>query len=586
MKNVIIRKYLVLFAFLLSISFFLPAAQYEVRAEENETVSEVDEEPSKYRFVRESKTIYTGWKSYLSVIDGISEKAVIIYRSENEEIATVSPEGEIFPVSAGKTVIYADITENEETASCSMEITVKEPYSKITASTDAMTLESDFVFRLKRYGHNLSVSWELLGENYATIEAVSATDCRIRAVAPGTVKLIAKCGEDSFAFDIKIYDGKGTLFIIGPDSDPYNGYYKSFGTYNSKTKGYYLLRSYLERLDTLKGGVLVLKKGTYVITNTLCIPSNTSLILEDGVIIKKSDDTGTASLAATASLFHIVSYTNAAKTGVFSGYNGEHDIKILGEGRACIDLGSIPCQGICIAHSKRLTISGISFMNMNTYHFIELDASKDVTISNNYFYGSITTSTLKKEAINIDSPDKTTHGFNQNWTSFDKTPVSDIYITDNIFYDLESGIGTHKYSDSSPHKNVNILRNTFINCRTYSIRCMNWETPVIKDNSFILTDVPSSERIVIILNGCINPLITDNRFENSYTPVSFYHWQNSGYGSEYPPIYNKLDSSYAEALRKNYLANVKNPYYEYYEVLDDFDEDNLKIYMIDGYTKK
>jgi hypothetical protein len=35
-----------------------------------------------------------------------------------------------------------------------------------------------------------------------------------------------------------------------------------------------LLRSYLERLEKNGGGKLILKKGTYKITNTLYIPSN------------------------------------------------------------------------------------------------------------------------------------------------------------------------------------------------------------------------------------------------------------------------------------------------------------------------
>ncbi|MBR4345271.1 MAG: hypothetical protein IKP88_21620 [Lachnospiraceae bacterium] len=573
----------VAFTFLMVVLFTHILGNVNAFADEEETPD--TEVSSKYYFVKDSKILYVGWKSYFSVVAGTGEKATISYRSDNKKIATVTKEGEIIPVSKGLTMIYADVTEDGVTSSCSMEITVREPYSKVTASTSAMTLDSDFVFELKRYGHNSPVSWELIGKDYASIEAVSATDCKIHTLAPGTVKLVAKCGNEKFSFDIKIYDGKGELFVISPNSKPYNNYYINNSTYNSKTKGYYLLRSYLERLDTLKGGVLVLQKGTYVVTNTLCIPSNTTIVLEDGAIVRKSDDTGTEALPPNASLFQTVSYSNAAIEGVFSKYDGEHDIKILGEGKAYIDVNNLICQGLAICHCQRVTVSGITFINMNTYHFIELDASKNVYIKNNYFFGCTASSSLKKEAINIDTPDLATHGFTQNWTSFDKTPVLDVYITDNLFYDVECGIGTHKYSDSSPHKNVNILRNTFINCHTYFIRAMNWETPVIKDNNFVLTEVPNKEKIMIILNGAINPLITDNRFENAYTPVSFYHWRNTGYGSEYPPVYNKLDSSYAAALKNNYLVNVLNAYYEYYDILDDFHEDSLHIYPIDGYSQ-
>lgn len=536
-----------------------------------------------YSFDTSSKTLYSGWHNYLSDIKGAGEYTQITYRSEDETIAAVSEEGEITPLAPGKTLIIADITEKNSTYTCTMQVTVKAPYSKITASTSAMTINSDFTFELKRYGHNSPVTWTLSGEGLADIQAVSATDCLIHAKAAGDVMLTANCGDESFSYNIRIYDGEGELFFITPESEPANSLYPKMNTYNDKTKHYYLIRSHLEKLNNLKGGVLILGKGTYVITNTLCIPSNTSVILEDGATILKSEDTGTSYLAPTYSLFQTVSYTNASKEAVFSKYNGEKNIKIIGIGNATIDLNNIKCQGIIAAHCKNVTISGLSFKNMNTYHFIEIAAGNKVTVRNNYFYGSLESSTNRKEAINIDAPDEATKGFNQYWTSFDKTPDKDIYITDNFFYDMECGVGTHKYSEGSVHTNINILRNTFINCRNYAIRCMNWKKPVIKDNSFIYSEDSVSSIIAIIINGTENPLITENRFENVNIPVSFYHWKNSGYGSEYAPIYNKLGSSYATALKKNYLVNVENHYYEYYPIFDDFDDNNRETHEIIGY---
>ena len=558
------------------------------------------DEENPYSFDRSSLTLYVGWKSYLSDVKGIGETAEIVYRSDDEEIAFISDEGEIFPVSVGETTVYADVTEDDETYTCSMDIKVKDPYSKASASTTGMTLNSSFTFKLKRFGHEEPVFWELKGEPLAIIEGVTATDCTIRALSPGNIILTAECGDDSFSFNIKIYNYEGELFILTPDSEPYKGYYVKYNTYNKKTKGYYLLRSYLERLNTLKGGVLVLTKGTYTITNTLCIPSNTTIILEDGAVIKKTNDTGTSKLTPTASLFQTVSYTNAAKEGVCSKYNGEHDIDIVGEGRATIDMNGVDCQGIISCHCKRLTVSGITFKNMSAYHFIELDASKDVTISNNYFFGKTDSTSARKEAINLDTPDTLTGGFHQLWTSYDMTPDKNIYITDNVFCDLNCGVGTHKYTYGSMHENINILRNTFINCSSYAIRCMNWDTPVIKDNGFINTSsldfenttavtsktfVPEEQQTTIVVNGTINPLITENRFENIKTPVSFYHWKNSGYGKDYDPIYNELDSSYATALTKNYLVNVTNHYYEFYPIFNDYDEDTLELYAIDAYDE-
>lgn len=48
-----------------------------------------------------------------------------------------------------------------------------------------------------------------------------------------------------------------------------------------------MIRSYLEKLEELGGETIILEAGTYSITNTLYVLSNVSLILKDGVVIKK-----------------------------------------------------------------------------------------------------------------------------------------------------------------------------------------------------------------------------------------------------------------------------------------------------------
>ena len=83
---------------------------------------------------------------------------------------------------------------------------------------------------------------------------------------------------------------------------------------------------------------------------------------------------------------------------------------------------------------------------MNTGHFIELDASKDVKVQNCKFIESKQSPKTNKEAINIDSPDKATGGFSHEWTSMDKTPVKNLAILDCTFEEIDIAIGTHKYS--------------------------------------------------------------------------------------------------------------------------------------------
>ena len=68
-----------------------------------------------YSFNVSSRTLYVGWKSYLCDIKGTDENSVVSYRSEDETVATVSDEGEITPVSSGKTKVYADIKNGKKT---------------------------------------------------------------------------------------------------------------------------------------------------------------------------------------------------------------------------------------------------------------------------------------------------------------------------------------------------------------------------------------------------------------------------------------------------------------------------------------
>lgn len=529
-------------------------------------------------FSKGAVTVYVGWEPYLSDISNISEEATIKYKSSKSKIAKVDEDGRITGLKPGKATITATVKDNGEKYKTELKVTVKNPYSEITASTTAISIGTPFEFDLERFGHNEPVTWTLEGNQYASIEATSPTGCRLSGTAPGNVVLHAETCGTVLDLPVKVIEGTGNVYYINPDSEPYYPGYMKYSTYNAKTKGYYLLRSYLEMLEKQKGGVLILQAGDYVVTNTLCVPSNTTIYLENGARIVKSKDTGTTSLTATRSLFHLASFTNAAKTGAFKGYGGEHDIYFLGEGNAAIDMDSLNCAAIVVAHSNHLTIRGINFLNLNGNHFIELDATKNASISGCFFSGAVESNSTRKEAINLDTPDRNTNGFIQNWTSYDGTPNNGVYIYDNVFYNLESAIGTHKYTEGKAHKNVNIYHNTFIDVRTYAVRCMNWDRPNIRNNLIMLTTNPEEERLAIICNGAVNPVITENRFEGYTTPISFYHWQNQGSGENYNPVYNSIDGDCISKLTSNYIKNCENNYIEYYPEFDNFDEDTVIKY--------
>lgn len=281
----------------------------------------------------------------------------------------------------------------------------------------------------------------------------------------------------------------------------------------------------------------ILQKGTYLVSRVIRIPSNTILEFENGVILNKAAGT-------SLSMFQFVSDGVVRSGQQYRKFNGVHDIKIIGRGTVKVNLnyyqkdnkGSI---GFVFGHSKNIQMENIQFEKMSQYgHFIELNSSQNITIRNCSF--SKAQRKGIKEAINVDSTDLSTKGFNNDWSSHDKTCCENILIYGCKFYDLQAAIGTHKYSYSYNqkkqmyHKNIHIEKNTFMyigdnRSKAACIRTMNWLNPVIKQNSF--------EHIsysVFKLLGCVKPQIQDNfakKYENFYICKTA---KNKGTGSKYP----------------------------------------------------
>ena len=367
-----------------------------------------------------------------------------------------------------------------------------------------------------------------------------------------------------------IYDAKDSNFEITPNSPTFKNNMMNRPSYNENTKHYYLIRSYLEELDSRGGGTLTLKGGTYNISNVLYVPSNTTIIL-DGATLKKINNTGGSSLVPSKSIFQLISPSNKSDGVKFGEYDGEHNIKIIGKNKATIDLNFIPDSlGIIIGHNNNIEVTGINFINMNGGHFIELDASKDVTIKSNVFKGSVAYGNLSKEAINIDTPDKLTEGWDSTWTKYDKTPNFNIFIENNLFSNLDRAIGTHKYSQGKYHTNIYIRNNTIEKTRSDSIRIMNWKDTVIENN--IIRDINSTKSNVrgILASGAINPTIKKNTFINMPRAMQFSPTKNNGAGSGYEITYNDLNWRNKNDLADNTIKNVGEDFIRVNEEYDIF----------------
>jgi hypothetical protein len=374
-----------------------------------------------------------------------------------------------------------------------------------------------------------------------------------------------------------VAQAKSSVYTITSASKPCDKS-ANYTTYNKYTRNYYTILSYLKKMENEGGGTLVLEKGDYKITNTLYIPTNVTIKLQDGVKIVKGTKTGTSKFEASHSIFQLCSNSSSVKKGVYSEYKGETNIAIIGEGRAEIDLNyDVDTVGIMMCHNNNITISNIIFSNMYSGHFIELDASKDVTITSCTFQNHKDSPNNNKEAINIDTPDKVTNGFHADWSSYDKTPNKNITISDCTFENLERAIGTHKYSENKIHENIQILNNVISNCDQDAIRVMNWEEPVIKGNTISNVADKKAGMRAILMSGVIDPQISENIFKKVSRSIQIIPWKNEGDGSEYNIIYSEIGAECIELMKNNELEECDENFIRYNKTYKEYKENTEKI---------
>lgn len=281
----------------------------------------------------------------------------------------------------------------------------------------------------------------------------------------------------------KVYTISKKSKLIDVGSHLYSTYGSDY--VNKYTRDWYLFRSYLEKLEVSGGGKLIVKKGTYNITNTLCIPSNVEIIFEDGVVINKTTDTHTKKFHAGVTLFEFVPAAKYDKKNWSKEYNGVHDSSMIGKGKVTINTNSVyQSVAVTMCHNQNITIKGITFENLNECHFIELDASKNVKILNCTFRNAEGYN-KNREAINIDTPDDSTDGFSKTWAKNDQTPNVKVLIKKCKFNNVIVAIGTHRYSDNGGivyHKNITIEDCNIKKAKSYGINCIAWANCNIRNN--------------------------------------------------------------------------------------------------------
>ena len=366
---------------------------------------------------------------------------------------------------------------------------------------------------------------------------------------------------ESVAKTGKSYAKSYPKYTISAKSKPYYKKYRRCSTYNKKTKQYYLLRSYMERFEKKGGGTLVLKKGTYNMPIAVYVPKNVTIIFKNGVKINKTTSTGTRKLSASGAVFVLCApkvanashkYARGKFPYGYTGYNGVSNVHFIGKGKVTFDLNYInKAIAIYMGHTRDTSFTNLYFKESKNSHFMEVDASYNMTVSGCKFRYAKNTVRNKKEAINLDTPDLNTHGFNANWTSFDKTADQNVTIKNCTFTDLYRAVGTHNYSPDHPQTNIVLDSCVINNMKSDSIDAMYWHDCTIKNCKF--SNISGTKRRAILCGGTQNLTLTGNTFSKVARVAQFYSWKDDGYDVIDPLV---TDENKTDITNNNKYSNI------------------------------
>lgn len=319
-------------------------------------------------------------------------------------------------------------------------------------------------------------------------------------------------------------------FTITPSSKPYREHYeddKDYTANGGQAKTYFMFRSYMEQLEYAGGGTLNVQAGNYKLSHSVCIPSNVTVNFQSGVKIQKVKAVDT-NLATNKTMFEIVPPSKEKVKNSVSGYNGSQNVTLQGDVNVIIDCDNVVnAMGVVMGHAQNVVIRNIAFTNEYGSHFIELNSSKNVTIENCSFTDfRVYNNKSHKEAINVDTTDLNTNGFNYEWSSHDRTACNTVNINNCMFTNMGAAIGSHTYSVDMNNQQIYHENVTIQNCKvnqTYNaaVRIWNWRNTVIKDNQFLgiqgLEDNKGYNYTCILVRGAVNPTITGNTFSKGGT---------------------------------------------------------------------
>lgn len=218
------------------------------------------------------------------------------------------------------------------------------------------------------------------------------------------------------------------------------------------------------------GKELVVPAGTYTISGSIQLPSNTRLRLEPGCIIQRSTD-GTTFRLMIQNL----------SDGTIGGYTANSNILIYGGGT--IDgnstMSATGVSGIAFSHVTNVLVTDLDIINMGgTGHAIEFNAAKNAFGVNVRANTAGTANVVTNEAFQIDAA---ISNVTFPWFGpYDATACDHVGFINCTVNGFGVGIGTNS-DGANNHKNV-ILRDNRIAANIVGINMMGWDNVNLENN--------------------------------------------------------------------------------------------------------
>lgn len=207
------------------------------------------------------------------------------------------------------------------------------------------------------------------------------------------------------------------------------------------------------------------------ISNSIFIYSNTYLEMNGATILRDYTNNN--------ALF------KAGRNEQSNGYEGYGNITIKNGTIDGWDNVQAPSEGnlLRFGHSRNILLENLTFVDNCNTHFLEIGASKDVTVKNCTFKNQhlVNGKTEPSEAVQLDALNK--DGF-MLYDYYDGTSCNNINFIDCTFSNVTKGIGSHAVilGDTGYYKNINITGCKFTNIQDYCIVTLCWVNCNIKNN--------------------------------------------------------------------------------------------------------